>query len=208
MHLPQHSAAHAIELDTGAQSSREESSVFISDVNHPQFCMLKGQQEMRVSSDWLSDFTVTLTDSFITTSPGIPHKITATLLATDRIQTLDHIYLPTLLQGATSELTQMDTNQHKPNTLTRMDINQVQWLLLRLISATQHLHTAQQLPQLCQGPSSMTNLQKEQQTWTNPHLFSLFNTAAVMGIQCSALTSANSFSAFHPCIGRKSESDF
>lgn len=74
MHLPQHSTAHVTELDTGAQSSREESSVFISDVNHPQFCMLKGQQELRVSSDWLSDFMVTLTDSFITTLPGIPQK--------------------------------------------------------------------------------------------------------------------------------------
>lgn len=93
-------------------------------------------------------------------------------------------------------------------TLTQRDINQVQWLLLRFISAKQHLHAAQQLPQLCQGPPSMTSLQEEQQTCTNAHLFILSNTAAIMEMQCPTLTSTNSLSAFHPYIGRKSESEF
>lgn len=47
----QHSAAHVIQLDAGAQNSRVESSLFISNVKHPQFCVLKGQQEIQVSFD-------------------------------------------------------------------------------------------------------------------------------------------------------------
>lgn len=48
----QHSVAHVIQLDAGAQNSRQESSLLISNVKLPQFCMLKGQQEIQVPSDY------------------------------------------------------------------------------------------------------------------------------------------------------------
>lgn len=116
MHLTQHSTAPVIEQDTGAQSSREESSVFISDVNHPQFCMLKGQQELRTTNRtiiwlavWFHGYFDRQLHNNITWDPSQNHYHCT---HPDRIQTLDHICFPTLLQGATSELTQMDINQH------------------------------------------------------------------------------------------------
>lgn len=110
MHLPQHSTAHVRELDTGAESSGEESSVFYlrckpSTVLHAE--RPTGTEGIIWLTIWFHGYFDRQLHSNITWDPLQNHY---PVLAPTGYRYWT-IYFPTLLQRAISELTQMDVNQ-------------------------------------------------------------------------------------------------